>query len=97
VKEKGDVKALAGLTEPSPSSDILTFVAFPPKVPLTVIDDVPQVLPLALLRVTTGAFTHCPSVSITDSVKKLTRQNILLISGKNNYEQNTLQRQRFNQ
>ena len=50
---------VAGFTVPAPFSVIVTLVALPPKVlPLTVTGVVPHVLPLMLLSVTVGGFTH---------------------------------------
>lgn len=59
MKLNGDDIAEGGISEPSPSSDIITLVALPPKVlPLTVIAVVPHVLPLVLERVTFGGLAH---------------------------------------
>lgn len=59
VKEKGDVEADVGLTEPPPFSEIVTRVALPPKVlPLMVIEDKSHREPVVLLRWTVGGFTH---------------------------------------
>jgi hypothetical protein len=59
VNVNGDVLNIAGLTEPSPFSVIVTLVALPPKVfPVTIKGAVPQVLLLVLLSVTTGPSTH---------------------------------------
>jgi hypothetical protein len=61
VKEKGEVVAATGVTEPAPFSDMLTCVALPPKVfPDIVIIVNPQVLTLVLLRASVG---HCPKAS----------------------------------
>jgi len=59
VNANGDFDAELGLTEPEPFSVIVTFVALPPNVlSLTVTGVVPHVLPLGLLKVTVGGFTH---------------------------------------
>jgi hypothetical protein len=56
---------LVGVTLPAPFSVMVTLVALPPKVlPLTVIGEVPQVLPLALLKFRVGAFTQ-PQSTLT--------------------------------
>jgi hypothetical protein len=61
VKEKGELFADAGETEPFPLVVMVTSVALPPKVfPDMVIIVNPQVLTLLLLRVTVG---HCPKAS----------------------------------
>jgi hypothetical protein len=59
MNANGCVPDVAGLTVPAPLSAIVTLVALPPKVlPLTVTGVVPHVLPLMLLNVTVGPFTH---------------------------------------
>lgn len=59
VNEKGEVLTEPGVTEPAPSSVIVTLVAEPPKVfPLIVTGDVPQVLPAELLRLSVGPLTQ---------------------------------------
>jgi hypothetical protein len=59
VKEKGEEVNDGGLRDPAPSSVKVTLEALPPKtLPLTVIEDVPQVLPSELESVTVGGFTH---------------------------------------
>jgi hypothetical protein len=64
VNANGDVVAEVGVTEPSPFSVSVTFVAPPPNLfPLIVTDVNPHVLPLVLLKVTVGGFTHCPDPS----------------------------------
>ena len=74
VNENGDSDTVAGLTEPSPFSVILTCVALPPKtLPLIVTGVVPHVLPVLLLRVTTGSLTHsgvCPNPLIGVNKKR---------------------------
>jgi len=48
-----------GFTVPAPSEVIVTLVAEPPKLfPVTVTAVVPQVLPLALLKVRVGPLIH---------------------------------------
>ena len=80
VNVNGDVVVEAGLTEPKPFFVIVTFVALPPKVlPVTVTIVMPHVLPLVLLRVTVGGFTHCPNPFIEIIKKRLTKSKILVI------------------
>ena len=58
VNSKGVEDIEPGLTEPSPFSVILMFVALPPKVPLIFTGASPQVLPLVKTRLIVGPFTH---------------------------------------
>jgi hypothetical protein len=68
INVKGVLFAEAGVTEPLPFSVIVTFVALPPKVlSPTVTGVMPQMLPLLLLSLTVGPFTHpvpCPNAFI---------------------------------
>ena len=74
VNANGDAVAVTGLTVPVPFSDMVTIVALPPKVlPLIVTDVIPHVLPLVLLSLTVGPFTHCPGVSIEINKKRITQ------------------------
>jgi hypothetical protein len=51
VNEKGESATFVGNTDPSPFSVIVTKVAFPPKeLLLTVTGEVPQPVPLLLLK-----------------------------------------------
>jgi hypothetical protein len=78
VNENGDVVVEAGLTEPVPLCVNVTLVALPPKVlPVTVKGVMLHVLPLILLRVTFGGFTHCPSPFIEIIKKRLTKSKTL--------------------
>jgi hypothetical protein len=62
---------VVGVTEPSPFSVSVTFVAPPPNLlPLIVTDVNPQVLPLVLLKVTVAGFTHCPDPSLEINVRR---------------------------
>jgi hypothetical protein len=77
VNVNGDFVAVAGLTEPSPFSVIVTFVELPPNVlPVTVTGVKPHELPVMLVSVTVGGFTHCPNPLIEI-------RNIRLINIKN--------------
>ncbi len=59
VKANGELLVETGDTEPAPLSVIVTAVAVPPKVlALTVIGEVPHVLPELLLKETVGGSTH---------------------------------------
>jgi hypothetical protein len=59
VNEKGEADTEPGLTEPAPSSVIVALVAVPPNVfPLTVTAVVPHVVPVELVRLSVGPFTH---------------------------------------
>lgn len=59
MNENGDEVEDVGLTDPEPFSVIVTLVALPPNtLPLTVIGEVPQVLPLELVRVTVAGFAQ---------------------------------------
>ena len=75
LNENGEAFDETGVTEPAPSSVILTLVALPPKVfPSTVIVVVPHVVPLMLLRVTVGLFEHCPDKFIEINKKTETKK-----------------------
>ena len=58
VNAKGDVPVVAGLTAPAPFFVIVTNVALPKVLPLTVTGVMPQVFPLILLSESDGPFTH---------------------------------------
>ena len=59
VKSNGDVPVGDELIEPVPFAVMVTNVALPENVlPLTVTGEVPQVLPLMLLNVSDGPFSH---------------------------------------
>jgi hypothetical protein len=59
VKAKGELADEGGLSDPPPFSDKDTLVALPPNIlPLTVIAEVPQVLPLVEESVTVGGLAH---------------------------------------
>jgi hypothetical protein len=59
VNVKGETLTVVGETEPAPSSEIITEVAFPPKVfPFNVTGDMPQPLPVLLPNTSVGSFTH---------------------------------------
>lgn len=59
VNVNGDDVTNDGLTEPLPFSVMVTAVALPLKEPLTVIDDIPQRIPLVSVKEIVG---HCPDV-----------------------------------
>jgi hypothetical protein len=80
VNANGDVLVEVGFTEPLPSSIIVTNVALPPKILLlTVTGVVPHVLPVVLLSVIAGGFTHCPHSFIEINKKILTKRKTLVI------------------
>jgi hypothetical protein len=80
VKLNGDTVDEVGLTDPAPFSVIVTFVALPPKVfPVTATGVVPHVLPVALLRVTVGPFTHWPKTTVEINNKRKTKIKFLVI------------------
>ena len=58
VKAKGEVPVVGGLTDPAPSSVIVTVVAFVNTFPEIVTGVSPQVLPLLALRASWGPFTQ---------------------------------------
>lgn len=89
VNENGDFVDEAGLTEPAPSSVIVTFFALPPKVlPVTVTAVIPHMLPLVLVSVTVGLFVHCPDISIEINKKAATKRDTLAIFYLNNIDHN---------
>ena len=58
VKLNGDVEVVPGLTEPAPSSVIVTEVAFVNELPPIVTGVITQVFPLVPARVIAGPFTQ---------------------------------------
>jgi hypothetical protein len=79
VKENGDVFEEVGLTEPPPSSLMVTFVALPPKaLSVTVTGVVLHVLPDVLLRVNAGGFVHCPNPVAEIYKRKITEGKAFL-------------------
>jgi len=78
VNANGDFFEETGLTDPDPSSLIVTLVALPPKIlPLIVMGAVPQVLPRLLLNNNVGGFLQsedCPEPITKLNRKRRTRK-----------------------
>jgi hypothetical protein len=68
VNVKGEVADAPGVTDPAPSSVIVTDVALMNVLPVMVTGVTPQVLPLVLLRVIAGALTQPQETEKIDPV-----------------------------
>lgn len=80
---KGVLELPAGVTLPVPFAVIVTFFALPPNVlPFIVKGTVLHVLPLVLVSVTVGPFTHCPNIPIENNIKRVIKRKTLVISFK---------------